>query len=117
METPVRLVKQISQSTTSFNLPMQCCCTKIKTGIVSGAAVLTSWCQGHQKSEFKCERGDDEEGKPDPSETSSCSTSIPEQGPQSLKTSQMVPFLNPDQLNQWSRLESIARVWIDGEDS
>ena len=57
------------------------------------------------------------EGKLDPSETSSCSTGIPRWGSQSLKTSQKVPFLNPDPLNQWSRPESIARVQIDGEDS
>ena len=31
--------------------------------------------------------------------------------------SQKVPFLNPDPLKWWNRLESIARFWIDGEDS
>ena len=31
--------------------------------------------------------------------------------------SKTVPFLNPDPLNWWIRLESIARVCIDGEDS
>ena len=30
---------------------------------------------------------------------------------------QKVPFLNPNPVNWWSRLESMARVWIDGEDS
>ena len=31
--------------------------------------------------------------------------------------SQNIPFINPDPLYQWSRLESIARFWIDSEDS
>ena len=72
---------------------------------------------GHQKSKFNCKRGDNEEGKLDSSETSSCSTGIPRCSSQSLKTSHEVPFLNPDPFNWWSRLESIAWVQIDGEDS
>ena len=63
------------------------------------------------------QRGHDKEGKVDPSETSSCSTSIPGQGSQSLKPSQKDPFLSPDPINWWSGPKSIARVWIDGEDS
>ena len=31
--------------------------------------------------------------------------------------SQKDPFLNPNPLNQWSRAENIAQVWIDGESS
>ena len=66
--------------------------------------------QGHQKSEFKCKRGDNKEGMLDPSETSSCSTGIPRWGSQHLKTSKKVPFLNPNPLNQWSGPECIA--WV-----
>ena len=53
----------------------------------------------------------------EPSETSSYSTDIHRHGSQSLKTSQKVPFLNPDPLTQWSRPNNIARVKIDGESS
>ena len=87
-------------------------------------AVLTIWWRifqrilaSCQKSEFKCERGNDEEGKLDPSEPCSYSTGIPRWGSQSLKIPPKVPFLTPDPLNQWSGPESIARVWIDGEDA
>ena len=52
-----------------------------------------------------------------PSETSSCSTSIPGWGSQGLKTSPKVLFLNLDPLNWWSNPESIAWVWIHGESS
>ena len=73
--------------------------------------------QDHSKSEFKYERGDDKEGRTDPSETSSHSTSIPRWGSESLKTSQKVPFLNPDPLTQWSGPKNIALVKIDGKSS
>ena len=43
------------------------------------------------KSEFKHERGDGKEGRLSPSETSSCSTSIPSQGIQGLKMFQKSP--------------------------
>ena len=59
---------------------------------------------------------DEEEGKPDPSESNSHSTSIPRKSSQSQKTSQKVLFLTSDPLNWWSGLESIARVQMDGED-
>ena len=64
---------------------------------------------------FKCERGDDKERRPDPSETSRHSPDIPGGGSQSLKMSQKAPFLNPDSLTQWNGPENIAQVKIDGE--
>ena len=73
--------------------------------------------QGHLKSEFKSERGDDKEGKLDPQKPVVAQLASPDEAFQNLKTSQKVIFLNPDPLNCWSRLESIAGVWIDGEDS
>ena len=103
---------------------MQSSYTKRKTGIVwvwqswpSGERLPKGSQQGHQKSKFKCKRGDNEEGKPDPSETSIHSTSISWWGSLSLKMSQKVPFWNPDPLNWWSRPQSIARVQVDDEDS
>ena len=73
--------------------------------------------QDCQKTQFKCKRGDDKEGRWEASETSSHSTSIPEWGSQSLKTSQKAPFLNPNPLTQWSGPENIVWVKIDGESS
>ena len=73
--------------------------------------------QKYQNSEFKCERGDNKEGSLHPSETSSHSTGIPRWGSQSLKTSQKVPFLNPNPLTWWSGPKNIAQVKIDGQSS
>ena len=73
--------------------------------------------QNSLKSEFKFKRGNGKEGRLSPSETSSCSTGVPGQGSQGLKTSQKFPFLNPNPLNCWSGPENIAWVWIDGENS
>ena len=62
-------------------------------------------------------KGDNEEGRPGPSETSSHSASIPGWGSLSLRTSQKVPCLNPDPLTHWNGAENIAQVRIDGESS
>ena len=95
-----------------------------KNGNVSDVVVLTIsrkivWriLAGPPKSEFKCKIGNNEEGRPGPSETSSHSTSVPGWGSQGLKTSLKVPFFNPDLLTQWSGPENIAQVRIDGESS
>ena len=68
------------------------------------------------KSEFKCRRND-KEGRPHPSETSGHSTNIPRWGFQSLRMSQIFPYLNPNPLTQWSGPKNIARVKIDSESS
>ena len=60
---------------------------------------------------------DDEEGRSDPSETSSHLTGIPGWGSQGLKISQKIPFMNPNPLTQWSGPENIAQVKIDGQSS
>ena len=52
----------------------------------SGEGLSKESQQGHQESEFKCKRRDD-----NPSETGSHSTGIPRWGPQSLKTSKKIP--------------------------
>ena len=69
------------------------------------------------KGGFKHKRGDDEEERSGPSETSSHSTGVPGQGSQGLKMSQKVPFLNPNPLTQWSGPKNIAKVRIDGKSS
>ena len=73
--------------------------------------------QDHPKSDFKCKRGENEEGRPHPSETSGCSTNIPRYGSPSLKIFQKLSFLNPNLLTWWSGPKNIARAKIDGESS
>ena len=81
----VKLEEQISQSATSSILPMQSSCTTRKTEIVLGCGRLDHLVRDcpkdlsrvARKVNFKCKRGDNEEGRLDPSETSSHLTSIP----------------------------------------
>ena len=76
---------------------MQSSCTKRKTGIVLGVAVLTNLVKDCPKDLGKIAgkvslnmKEGQQKGKSDPSETSSGSTGIPDEDPQSLKMSQKV---------------------------
>ena len=73
--------------------------------------------ENHPEGEFKCNGGDDKEGRLCPSETTRCTASVPRRGSSSLKHLEKTQFLNPDPLTHCSGPESIAWVKIDCESS
>ena len=88
------------------------------------AAWITCWRIAQRTREkttrmvgLNLEVGDGKEGRLDLSKVGGCSTGYLRQSSLNIRTSQKVPFLNPDPLMHWSGPENIAWVKINDDSS